>query len=578
MGYGRRLKREIGAYADNSKKKEILDIIDSFSGGAASITDTQTLRVSEQQSNPRDILQSTKVPDNPKKVDVNEMYDLYIFFLENGIEPVVRKKIKDILFYHGIYCPPEPKKAIDLKELVEKVKQSDETDDFKCGKCCQTVFAKGFHELFYALSNGKPAIPFGCHPYLLDDPMNRNTFLYIFGVSRYLHVAFPRCSLMELYFMTLCSAFGRDYWDCKRPDYQIEADVNHPMFFTTFYELSGDPEYYEVNLTPDQFLESNGQRFAERRRAEMSNIMTEIQGRMSDIKAAVRKNKFEEAQSNLGELTKDVQKANRRAKRVQEKAEFARIDLKQEIVLTDEDSEKMTEAKKQVIVFKLYAMETLSRKEEAIQKFIENAVTMIECTTDLEETSRILRGTVADIEELMVPLEQAMKERKEVTENEQGRITEQTQSEASALAQSEQAQIDAELLNAAKRESLTQKPPSVQGEEVSLKAEQRQIRSTLKDKLGLAITNNSPIVDVTELANSLIQTFEPGKRNAEDLEDLNVITDLLTSYNAHELTDTIEKFKLLKPTRSGGRGKTLRKRAIRNKTRNKLNRRSRRHK
>jgi hypothetical protein len=80
-------------------------------------------------------IQDATPEPSTERVDVNQLYDLYIYFLENGIEDKTRAKIKDILFYHGIYCPPETQKAIDLKELVEQVKQSYAEDDYKCEKC-----------------------------------------------------------------------------------------------------------------------------------------------------------------------------------------------------------------------------------------------------------------------------------------------------------------------------------------------------------------------------------------------------------------------------------------------------------
>ena len=500
-----------------------------------------------------------------EKVDAYDLYDLYIYFLENGIEPGVRKEIKDILFYHGIYCPSESKDAVDLKELVEKVKGLDHNDDFKCEKCCHTVFGMGFYELFYSLSNGSPTIPFGCHPYLLDEPMNRNTFLHIFGVSRYLHVAFPRSARMELYFMTLCSAFGRDYWVCKRPDYDIEADMIQPMFFTTFYELSGDPEYYEVNLTPEEFLESNGIKFAEKKRGEMVRLMMFIKRNKSRIDTEVEQKKFKEAESNLKEFKKDAQIEIRRAKRVQEKADSAGIDLTQDTLFTDEDSEEMTKAKKQVIVFKLYAIETIFRKKQAMRQFIDNALTMIECSATPDETITMLLENVDDVPELKELLTVAMNEPTEVTEKEQGK---------SADKPLEQAEIGA-----------TEKEALAQTEEVRLNAEAEQNELNRQSQIEIRIpllatlreagrVKNLDLLKTT--AKSLLQTFEKGKLNGTDMASLHPINDILQKHTEDDdIKSYIVKFESLKTAPPAG-GKTLRKRAVYNKTRNKLNRKSRR--
>ena len=496
----------------------------------------------------------TKLPDSPIEGGaknpmtlsegdlVNQLYDLYIYFLENDVEDENRAKIKDILFYHGIYCPSEQKDAIDLNVLVEQVKRSDENDDFKCEKCCHTVFGMGFHELFYSLSNGLPAIPFGCHPYLLDDPMNRNTFLYIFGVSRYLHVAFPKSARMELYFMTLCSAFGRDYWICKRPDYDIQADVIHPMFFTAFYELSGDPEYYEVNLTPDDFLESNGKKFAARKRDKMAKIMKDIETRKAEIEEKVKQTRFKEAQSKLKELTRDVQKEIRRSKRTQEKSKLAGIDIEQEIEFMNEDSE-VTESKKQVHCFKLHLFETISRKNEAIQKFIDNAKTMIECATDKDDVTEKIKEIIGSIPELS------------------DYLPKETQSELAAPKPMQPLPTtlpEPTLDPTSKLDNLVKKTDDLFGVTVS----------EFEKKVGVSPKEIEDGIGLEQFSNNLDIKKENFYKRAEEIKESLGLTPL---DEPRGITDGDNRIALTA-------GKTLRKRVIRNKTRTKLNRKSRRNK
>jgi hypothetical protein len=180
------------------------------------------------------------------------------------------------------------------------------------------------------------------------------------------------------------------------------------------------------------------------------------------------------------------------------------------------------------------------------------------------ETKGMLLRTVAGIEELRVPLEQAVKEQ---AEKEQRKITEQAQSEPAALVQ----------LEAAEKAALAK------SEEVRLKTEAEQNELKRKSQIEIripliaALRHADYVKDLAllkETAQSLLQTFEKGKLNDTDLASLHPINDILTRYDDADIKGYIEKFESLKTPSSGG--KTLRKRAVYNKTRTKLNRKSRR--
>jgi chemotaxis protein histidine kinase CheA len=373
---------------------------------------------------------------------------------------------------------------------------------------------------------------------------------------------------MELYFMTLCSTFGRDYWICKRPDYDIEVDMAHPLFFSTFYELSGEPEYYEVNVTPDDFLESNGERFTKKTRLEMVHLMKEIEGRKVEIETAVRQKLFNESHSNLEELTKDLQKAVRRANRAQEKAALASIDLEEEIVLNNDDPEQVIEAKTQVHAFKLYVFETMSREQEALQKFMENAVTMVECATEDEPIMKVIElATSLELSEFSAYLTKMKTEKEERKATEAKRVEAEAkaraETEAKARAEAEAKRVEAEAKARADTEAKARAEAEAKAraeakakaaQEAQAKAAQEAQAKAAQDplaKLRLAIqqTDSNKVQELIPILQDKYQLLaSTNAMNSTILGELNEIISLLDGYSDKGIvSNSLEAFRKMVP-------------------------------
>ena len=238
-----------------------------------------------------------------------------------------------------------------------------------------------FNCMFYELSNGNPPIPLRCYPYLFNYSLNRNTFFYIFSVIKCLHIAFPFSVRMELYFMTLCTSFGRDYSYCKKPDYDVLKDMRRIDFFRNFSAFENNPDeemyYYDPRITHDDYLISF-KLDPVTETEKLKKLIKSIEDEMPQIDAEETQKDFIKSVASIYVLKEELIKIKKTIDVAQSDATFAGIDLKMEIFIDDKDTEDVISAKKRVKIFILYLSELISRKDKMINKFSENVSNMIQ--------------------------------------------------------------------------------------------------------------------------------------------------------------------------------------------------------